>query len=143
MSRNSHWRFSIKKAVLKNFAMFIGKNLSWSVFLVKLFQHGCFPVNIAKFLRTPVLKNIWEWLLLKVVFKSNEEQHLLVFTRWNGLRYNYVLCLFVSFCYYYICIHETYKKTPVLEFSFKRCQQLYSIETLLNRVVPREFLRNF
>ena len=40
-----------KKAVLKNFAIFIGrtgKHLYWSLFLIK---------NIAKLLRTPILKN--------------------------------------------------------------------------------------
>ena len=34
--RRSHWRCSIKKAVLKNFAIFTGKHLCWSLFLVKL-----------------------------------------------------------------------------------------------------------
>lgn len=38
-----------KKAALKNFAVFTEKC-------------RCFPVNIAKFLRTPVLKNICERL---------------------------------------------------------------------------------
>ena len=46
-------------------------------FLIKLFQHMYFPVNIAKFLRTPILKNTHDRLLLNVVFKSNKEQHLL------------------------------------------------------------------
>ena len=32
MSRNSHWRCAIKKAVLKNLAIFIGKHLCWSLF---------------------------------------------------------------------------------------------------------------
>ena len=52
------------KAVLKNFAMFIGKNLSWSLLLIKLFQHRSFPVC--------------ERLLLNVVFNCNEKQYLLV-----------------------------------------------------------------
>ena len=56
-----------KKAVLKNFRIFIGKNLSWSLFFIKLFQHTCFPVNIEDFLRTTILKNICERLLLKLV----------------------------------------------------------------------------
>ena len=63
-------RSYIKKAVLKNFAIFTEKHLSWCLFLYKYanlqswnfigkrLQHRCFPVNIAKFLRTPVLKNI-------------------------------------------------------------------------------------
>ena len=35
-------------------------------------------MNIAKFLRTRILKNICERLLLNVVFNSNDEQHLLI-----------------------------------------------------------------
>ena len=31
----------------------------------------CFPMNIAKFLRTPILKNISEWLLLLRELKEN------------------------------------------------------------------------
>ena len=64
-----------KKALLKNFAIFTGKYLCWSLFLIKLLafraatikkrlQHKCLPVNIAKYLRTPLLKNICECLLL-------------------------------------------------------------------------------
>ena len=34
-SRSSHWRYSMKKAVLKNFAVFKGKHLCWSLFLLK------------------------------------------------------------------------------------------------------------
>ena len=33
-------------------------------FIKKGLKHRCFPVNTAKFLRTPILKNIWELLLL-------------------------------------------------------------------------------
>ena len=47
--RSSHWRYSIKRAVLKNFAI--------ASFLKRL-QHRCFPVNVAKFLRTQILINI-------------------------------------------------------------------------------------
>ena len=45
-----------KKSVLNNFALFVGKYLCWSLFLIKLqplgLQNRCFPVNIVKFLRT-------------------------------------------------------------------------------------------
>ena len=68
----------MKKSVLKFFAIFIEKTLSWRLFLIELFQHGCFPVNFAKILRTPILKNICERLLLNVISNSNEEQYLLV-----------------------------------------------------------------
>ena len=65
-----------KKRYFKNFGMFTGKNLCWCLFLIKLqalkacnfikkrLQHKCFSVNIAKFTRTFVLKNICEQLLL-------------------------------------------------------------------------------
>ena len=76
--RNSRWSCSIKEAVLNIFAIFIRKNLIWSLFLTKLFEPRYFPVNIVNILRTPILKNVCEWLLLYVVFNSNEEQHLLV-----------------------------------------------------------------
>ena len=45
------------KAAVKNLAIFTGKHLCWSFFLMQ---------NTAKFLRAPILKNIWELLLLKM-----------------------------------------------------------------------------
>ena len=59
-----------KKVVLKNFAMFTAKHLCWSLlfnknaglqacnFIKKRLQHRCFVDNVAKFLRTAILKNI-------------------------------------------------------------------------------------
>ena len=75
--RSSHQTCSMKKAVLKNFAIFTGKYLSWNIFLIilralawnlikKRLQHRCFPGNIAKFLRTHILNNICKQLLLKL-----------------------------------------------------------------------------
>ena len=37
-----------------------------SNFIKKTLQHMCFPTIHAKFLRTLILKNIYEWLLLKI-----------------------------------------------------------------------------
>ena len=63
--KSNHKRCSIKKAVLKIFAIFTGKHLRRSLFLTKKIsilnfiekrvQHSCFPVNIAKFVRKPIL----------------------------------------------------------------------------------------
>ena len=76
--RSSHRRCSVRKDVLRNFPKFTGKHLCQSLFLIK-FQasglrpatllktrlwHRCFPVNLAKFLRTPVLQNNSGRLLL-------------------------------------------------------------------------------
>ena len=64
MCRSSHRRCSIKKAALKSFAVFTGKHQKACNFIKKRLQHNCFPVNIGKFLKTPILKNICERLLL-------------------------------------------------------------------------------
>ena len=74
-SRSSHQSCSIEKAVLKNFSIFTGKHLCWSLllrlacfkscnFLEKGLLHRSLPVNIAKFLRTLILMKICEQLLL-------------------------------------------------------------------------------
>ena len=82
--RSSHWRCSIKKAALKKFTIFTRKYLCWSLFLIKLqafrenvsglikkrVQHRCSPVNIAKFLRIPILKTTCERLLLSFLVSS-------------------------------------------------------------------------
>ena len=78
MFRNSHWRCSIKKAVLKNLAIFIGKKPELESLFNKVVPTKVVPVNIANFLRTPILKNIYERLLLSVASNSNKEQHLLI-----------------------------------------------------------------
>ena len=56
-----------KTGALKNFAILTGKNLCWTIFLIKIqdwrpaflfkkrLQRRCFSVNIAKFLRTAFL----------------------------------------------------------------------------------------
>ena len=82
-------RCFIKKGVTKNFAKFTGKHLCQSLFfnkvagvrtatlLKKRLWFRCFPVNLAKFLRTPFLQNTSGRLLLKY------RQHLLSQTyRW-------------------------------------------------------------
>ena len=67
--RGSHRKCSARKAVLRNFAKFTGKHLCQSLIfnkaaglrlatvLKKRLWHRCFPLNFAKFLRTPVLQN--------------------------------------------------------------------------------------
>ena len=58
--------------VMKIFALFTRKHLRWNFNEVsglqetakKRVQHRCFPVNIAPFLITPILKSICERLLL-------------------------------------------------------------------------------
>ena len=68
-----------KKGLYKNFAIF-KENTSVGVSFNKAavpqayniiknrFQNRCFPVNIANYLRTPILKNSWKPLLLLHLF---------------------------------------------------------------------------
>ena len=56
--RSNHRRCFMKKAVLKYFAIFTGK-LQACNFIEKRLQRSCFPLNIAKLLKTPILKNIY------------------------------------------------------------------------------------
>ena len=72
-------RCSEKKLLLKLCAEFTGKHLCQSLFnkvaglqtcnfIKKRLQYRCFPVNFATFLRTPILKNIYERLLLHLKY---------------------------------------------------------------------------
>ena len=61
---SSHRRYFIKNFGLISFAIFTGKNLKACSFIKKRLQNKCFPVNIANFLKTPILKIICERLLL-------------------------------------------------------------------------------
>ena len=72
INRISCHRYSVKKAVYKNFAIFTGKHLRWCLFLIKLLAwrpeilskrdsdakdfEKCFPMNIVLCLITPILK---------------------------------------------------------------------------------------
>ena len=70
-----------KKRCSWNFAKFTGKHLCQILFfnkvaglrpkpvtsLTKRLWHGCFPIDFAKFLRTPVFKEHLRWLLLNEV----------------------------------------------------------------------------
>ena len=60
--RNSRSQKLVKIGILKNFTIFTGKYLYWSLFLIKRDSHKCFPVNFAKLLKTAFF--IEHWLLL-------------------------------------------------------------------------------
>ena len=93
--RSSHRRCSVKKGIPKNFANFTGKHLCWSLlqacnFNKKRLQHWCFPVKLSKFLRTSILKNICERLILfnspqKTIANSSGEFGLVSFIKQNNL----------------------------------------------------------
>ena len=74
--RSSHRRCHIKKCAEefhKSIRQHLWRSLFYKVaglqacnFIIKRRQHRCFPMNFAKFLRTPILKNISEKLLLSL-----------------------------------------------------------------------------
>ena len=76
--RSSRPEVFCKKGIQRNFTKFTGKHLCQRLFfnkvaglrpatlLKKSLWHRCFPVNFAKFLRTPFYKeNLWWRLLIK------------------------------------------------------------------------------
>ena len=65
IQRSSHRRCSVKKGVFKN--------LRPATLLQKRLWHRCFPVNFAKCLRPPILRNTKVRNVLKVIYeeKSN------------------------------------------------------------------------
>ena len=90
--RNSHLRCSIKKGVLKNFSKFTGNNLCHGLFLNKIAGirpltlskkrpwHMCFPMNLAKFLRTPFyIEHLCYLLLLSLKILAGQKSEKL----WN------------------------------------------------------------
>ena len=89
---SSNQRCSLEKAVLKNFAIFTGKQLVFeSLFnkvaglqvtkcIKKTLQYRCFRINIAKFLGTRTLKNICEWLLLRLTCHKSLTMNNLIWT---------------------------------------------------------------
>ena len=67
---SSHRRCSVKNLFFKisqysQENACVGLSSLIKSFMKKRLQHRCFPVNIAKFLRTPILKNICERLFLE------------------------------------------------------------------------------
>ena len=57
-------RTGIEPTPFRNYAFGSQMHLQARNFIKKRLQHKCFLVNIAKFLSTPILKNICERLLL-------------------------------------------------------------------------------
>ena len=55
--------------ILKNFAIFTGKRLCWSIFLIKFIkkrlQHGCLSLNVTKVLRAAKVLEHLRWLFLE------------------------------------------------------------------------------
>ena len=108
----------------KNFAIFTGKLLCWSLFLIKLqswrpafikktLQHMCFPVNIAEFLRTALLKN-----------KSAG-----------------CFCVYWKGCYSYWFESSRHKKRNFKNF-FSKCDQIRSLLKIWSHLLKKFLMEN-
>ena len=106
--------------------IFIGKHLCWILFFNKVtglqvcnvtkkkLQHRCFPVNIVKFSRTSILKNICERLLRSEVLPLSKKKYwsrgcykLLPF-HYRELRTHWFLKLGLSVCPISLLFHESH-----------------------------------
>ena len=103
--RSSHSQMIFKIHALKNFAMFIGKHLCWSLFLIKLQALRCFSVNIAKFLGAAFYIEPFRWLLLQIMcftlyFQKGVAEyivaiHYIVVSFWNLKSISFALFAFI------------------------------------------------
>ena len=82
LSESSHWRRSIIKAILKEFAILTGKHLCWSFFFIKLqvcsfisFFFELYEIYkntyFVKHPRMAVLSILWGILYLKIILSSS------------------------------------------------------------------------
>ena len=91
--RSSRLEVFYRKGVLRNFAKFTRKSLCQSLFFSKVTDlrpaallkkrpwHRSFPVNFAKFLRTPFFTEHLPWLLLKHLSKGVVSLEKTIFTK--------------------------------------------------------------
>ena len=72
-------------------------DLQASNFIQETLQNRCFPVNAAKFLRAPILRNIWQWLFL-VLWNTTPCLHACLFFSLSFVSFfSFFLSLFVLF----------------------------------------------
>ena len=123
--RSRHPRCSIRIGVLRNFTKFTRKHLCQSTFfyrpailLKKRLWHKYFPVNFAKFLRTPFLtEHVWAIILFVVYlgYKMNIVPYWLYILGYNILP---VGCLFLTIakCIWYCKICQYLKILILVTF---------------------------
>ena len=60
-------RGALQKKLFLKVSQYSLENICFGVSFNNRLQHRCFPVNIGKFSRTSVFRNICKWLLLKLI----------------------------------------------------------------------------
>ena len=107
--RSSRLEVFSEKDIPKNFAIITIKHFCWSLTKKRL-QHRCSPVNIAKFLKAPILKNLISTILgndssignilskmctytfLKLIVNIPEQFHALIHSLFEWLWKHSCLC---------------------------------------------------
>ena len=80
-SRRSHRKCSVKKKIFLKIYKISRENTCVGVclnFIKKRLQHRYFPVKFTNFLRTPILENICERLLLTIVARNSLETRVVL-----------------------------------------------------------------
>ena len=111
ISRSSRLQTFFKTGVLKNFAKFTGKHLCQNqpaTLLKNRLWHSCFPVNFAKFLRTPFFTEQLRWLLLN--HRIQHHGHFVYLLERNdcSLKFKHsilLLCFFLFYSFIYSFFH--------------------------------------
>ena len=104
--RSSHRRCSVKKGILKISQMSlekkcVGVSYRSATLLKRDSKHWCFPVKFAKFLRTSIIKNICERLILfnspqNTMANSSGEFELVSFIKQNNFIQSNAAISFIS-----------------------------------------------
>ena len=106
--RGSRLKVFCEKGVLRNFAKFTGKDLCRSLFFSNVAGPKPFPVNFAKFLRTPfIIEHLW-WLLLSIL--NENIRKLEICLKW----FNRALILLYT---------DSYERTQLCDSLFKESTQ--------------------
>ena len=135
LNRGSHQKCSIKKDVLGNFAKFAWKYLFQGLFLIKMqalglrpatllkkrLWHKCFPVNFAKFLRTPFLQNTSGWLLLTKLHDPNMAKMRLPCLDLRGLLNGMNMPWHFVFSFSFFLLRNNVVREQLDEIDFRRC----------------------
>ena len=105
-------------------------------FITKRLHNRCLPVNIAKFFKTSVLKDICEWLLLNFINSKWKMKHLswtFCKNSWQYLTVDYFCKTLhiISFRGLWICFDKTKQNPIVLSFISQKIRTAISAKLFL------------
>ena len=170
-NRNGHERCSKKKSVLWNFTKFRGKQLCQSLFfnkvtglrpatlLQKRLWHSCFPVNFAKFLRTPLDGCFWKklhyqlqkhfqlwphFLHVKKVYKirSFQPDFIITILFFTILTSNFLNLICQVFAPFWVNFTAQKMKFSIKNF-FNKCDQIHTKLQIWLHLMRKSWIENF